>query len=350
MTLQPVFILSQPRAGSTLVQRVLGTFDGVSTLSEPWFLAPLLSILRKRGIQADYPHVLAYLALEDFAAALPGGMDQVREELSATALRLYEAASPPGTRIFVDKTPAYHVIASVLQEVFPDGRFVYLWRNPLSVAASVLETWGGAGFAPHRVRSDLFLAIDNLVAAYDPTDERTIGVRYEDLVTGDDVKWRDLAAHLDLAWEPEALLSFSGLSLNGRMGDPTGVTRYRQLSDEPLAKWRRTFANPVRKEWARRYLGWIGAERLAVMGYDLDMLLGELAAAPSDGGGAFRDAATLARSMVTEPIRSRFLQDAGGGNMWSTLLRGRSAQESVDRHRKRTEGAFAVTAERDPRG
>ena len=48
------------------------------------------------------------------------------------------------------------------------------------------------------------------------------------------------------------------------------------LSEEPLAKWKATISNPLRKRWCRRYLDWLGRERLAAMGYDLDGLQREL--------------------------------------------------------------------------
>jgi hypothetical protein len=47
-----------------------------------------------------------------------------------------------------------------------------------------------------------------------------------------------------------------------------------------LDAWRATMANPLRRRWCRRYLAWIGAERLATMGYDCAALETELAAAP----------------------------------------------------------------------
>ena len=74
----------------------------------------------------------------------------------------------------------------------------------------------------------------------------------------------------------DLLTSFSDVRLEGSMGDPTGVHRYDTISEEPLEKWRSTLANPYRKRWCREYLRWIGGERLAVMGYELDELLAEL--------------------------------------------------------------------------
>ena len=38
--------------------------------------------------------------------------------------------------------------------------------------------------------------------------------------------------------------------------------------------------NPLRRAWCRRYLRWIGRERLALMGYSLDDLVAEVEALP----------------------------------------------------------------------
>jgi hypothetical protein len=330
MKIEPVFLLSQPRAGSTLVQRVLGAYDEVATVNEPWILLPLLSPLRESGIHAHYPQYLAHTAILDFAQSLPRGMDTLREELAETALRLYAAAAPGGTRYFLDKTPAYHVIAELLLDVFPDARFIYLWRNPLSILASLIDTWSKDHFVPHIFRVDLFNAVENLVGAYERGQGRVLGVRYEDLVgSGSAEEWHRLTDYVDLEWDPTALTRFSERRLAGRMGDPTGVERYQSLSDEPLEKWRAVLNNPVRRAWARRYLEWIGEDRLAVMGYDLAALEHDLDAAPSSRRGSLSDIRALAPSLVTEPLRQRAFKDADGRNAWQLLYRGSSLTAAV---------------------
>jgi hypothetical protein len=342
VTVRPIFLLSQPRAGSTLVQRVLGSYDEVSTVSEPWILLPLLSALRDGGIRSQYPHWLAHVAIRDFADGLPGGMGQVREELREAALRLYGAAAAPGARYFLDKTPSYHVIAPLLQEVFPDAKFIYLWRNPLAVLASILETWGEGRFVPHRFRVDLFSAVETLTSSYESGGD-VLGVRYEDLLGSDDGEWRRITDHLGLVWDPSTLVRFSRERLAGRMGDPTGVERYSAVSAEPLEKWRSTLANPVRKHWARRYLRWIGERRLAVMGYDLGELQRMLDSVPSRSAGAIADITALAPSLVTEPVRSRILGDADGSNVWRMLYGGAGAQPAP-RDRRRIPEPVAQSA------
>jgi hypothetical protein len=52
------------------------------------------------------------------------------------------------------------------------------------------------------------------------------------------------------------------------------------LSTAPIAKWKVPLSNPIRKIWSRRYLEFIGQERLAVMGYELESLLADLKSVP----------------------------------------------------------------------
>jgi hypothetical protein len=125
-------------------------------------------------------------------------------------------------------------------------------------------------------------------------------VRYEDLLTGGVTHWRRISDYLGLEFRPEVLSKFSSVRLEGRLGDPTGTRRYDSLSTEPLTKWRGLLNTPVRKVWFARLLRWIGAESLAVMGYELDELLAQLRAVPTDWRAAPADAASVLLSLVEE--------------------------------------------------
>src|ERR1700761_6697226 len=50
-----------------------------------------------------------------------------------------------------------------------EGRFVFLWRNPLSTVASMIETW--PPWRPTMFRDELFVGLPRLIDAY----ERPIG-------------------------------------------------------------------------------------------------------------------------------------------------------------------------------
>ena len=204
---------------------------------------------------------------------------------------------------------------------FPEGKFVFLWRNPLSVMASIMETFNEGRWYPTVGRGDLFLGLPRLTAAYRNNRDRAHAVRFEDLLDGDERPWRELMGYLEIEFEPQALRHFSQVRLSGRMGDPTGVRRYATLDSATKQKWRQTLANPLRKEWCRRYLEFLGPERLRVMGYELGELARELEALPATARSLLPDAGALLLDLAKEPVRVRIRgRGIGGPNVIRELL------------------------------
>jgi hypothetical protein len=303
MGIQPIFLFSISRSGSTLVQRIIGAHQGVATASEPWLLLPHAYTLRQQGVDAEYVHPLLVTAIEDFCDGLPGGKDDYLDEMRGFALRLYEKAAGDGDSHFLDKTPPYCLVADEIMRLFPEGKFVFLWRNPLSVVASMIETWGP--WHPTFMSSDLFIGLPRLIATYEANRDRVHAARFEDLSGGDEGLWTQLMDYLGIEFEPAALASFAKVKLGGRMGDPTGRKRYSALSAEPEQKWKGTLANPLRREWCRRYLRFLGSDRLATMGYDLDQIVADLNAQPLSLDSLGPDLWAAAKDVAKEPLRVR---------------------------------------------
>lgn len=303
MGIRPIFLLSISRTGSTLIQRIIAAHEGIATASEPWLLLPHAYTLRRQGIDAEYVHPLLVEAIEDFGGRLPRGEDDYLEEMRAFALRLYEKAAGAEDAYFLDKTPPYSLVAEEIMRLFPEAKFVFLWRNPLSVLASMVRTWGP--WHPTFMSADLFTGLPRLIAAFDANRGRAHAARFEDLVGGEEEHWRALMGYLELEFDPRSLSRFAEVELNGRMGDPTGRKQYSALSSEPEGKWRQTLANPLRREWARRYLRFLGAERLALMGYDQERMLNELDSLPTSFESVLPDAMRTLLDVAKEPIRVR---------------------------------------------
>jgi hypothetical protein len=308
----PLFLLSLPRSGSTLAQRILAAHGGIATTSEPWILLPYLYTLRDNGIYAEYNHRSMILAIEDFYEMLPGGREDYIAEIREFALRLYDRASPEGTRYFLDKTPRYHLVSDEIVATFPEGKHLILWRNPLAVVASVMETWGDAKWNLYRFKVDLFDGIENLVSTYERHRNRIHAMRYEEIVTKPEEAWGEVFRYLEMPFDRSALELFGAVRLGGRKGDPSGVKRYGRVSSEPLEGWKRTLDNPVRKNWCRRYLHWIGRDRLAIMGYDLDDLVADLDSLPTSyrrvGSDVGRGCWGLVRDLLEPKILRQKLQ------------------------------------------
>jgi hypothetical protein len=351
----PVFVLSAPRSGSTLVQRVLSVHPDVATASEPWLLLPLLSVLRPQLPPGGRWHAQVSAALHDFAQTLPHGAGDYRIAMREAALRLYREAAGPGPRFFLDKTPPYTLIAEELLATFPDARVLILWRNPLAVVASLVETFCGGRWRPDDYAVSLFTGLDQLTRVARRHPDRVVAARFEQLVGGDPHAWRMTTNALGIPFDEHALARFTAVHLSGRLGDPTGVHAYAALSQAPLEKWHATLNTPVRRAWCRRYLRWIGTERLATMGYALDDLLDQLDAPPPAGvpgtptqppahpGPAHippravtplatttRDALDLARSLARDVVKAQLLPAPSPPSAWRHLLASPPQQQRLD--------------------
>ena len=307
----PIFILSLPRTGSTLLQRILGSHEAIATASEPWLMLPILYSLRYTGIAAEYQHQVAARGIRGFAESyLPRGITSYRDAVRDFALRLYAEAAD-GRPYFLDKTPRYHFIADDLIELFPTARFIFLWRHPLAVAGSMMEAWTGGKWNLDSFSRDLFYGVPALIDSYRAHADSVASVRYEDLVAHPADSVGNLLNYLQLPADPSVLTRFTEMETrNPEFWDPVGTRRYRTISADPMDKWRSTMANPIRKNWCRRYVRWLGPDRLDAMGYDIDQVLDEL-----------RSIKSTTRFMTTDVPRIA----VGAGERW---LRGQVLEQS----------------------
>jgi Sulfotransferase family len=240
-------------------------------------LLPLLYSLREHGVHAEYDHSVMARGARGFAEAyLPLGVESYENAIHDFALTLYGAAAP-GKTYFLDKTPRYHLIADELLRIFPKGRFVFLWRHPLAVAASLIETFAHGNWNLDRYSADLFRGLPQLVSAFRQNRDRVAAVRYEDLVADPVAEVARLLGYLDLRADDSIVTRFRDLEMrNPEFWDPTGTAQYDHVSAASVERWQQIMTNPLRKAWCRWYLRWLGEERLGVMGYRLDELLAEV--------------------------------------------------------------------------
>ena len=290
MSVRPLFVLSAPPERIDAAPADACDAPQVATSSEPWILLPQLYALRPYDAQAEYGHRTAARALHDFCDVLPGGRAAYLEEVRRTVLALYEQAAG-GATWFVDKTPRYHLVVDEIMELFPDARFVFLWRHPLAVAASVIESFGRGHWNLDRYGVDLYGGVDRLVAAQARNDPRARSIRYEDLVADPEATTASIFEFLGLPPAGDAATRFTEVDLAGRMGDRTGRKRYDTVTEESVSRWRETMRNPLRKRWCAGYLRFVGPDRLTAMGYDPAEIERELSSIRTGGALLASDAA-----------------------------------------------------------
>ena len=289
----PIFIFSLPRSGSTLTQWIIGSHDEVMTVSETFLALPFVYSTRDSGIVAEYNHSALHRGVTDVIQAMPGGRKEYLKEMAHTLERIYTRLTPEGKRYFLDKTPRYGLIVRELIEMFPDGRFVFLWRNPLAIISSMMGRNGK--WRLHRFEVDLFRVFENLVDASRACGDRACMIRFEDLIDDPQVHFARVFDYIGLTFDPSVLDTYSNAALPGRMGRKMGSAVKPNLDKTPLEKWKRVLNNPIRNKWCRQYLDWIGTDRLGHMGYDLDSLQAELRAVPLSAKLMISDAIRMMR-------------------------------------------------------
>ena len=269
-----IFLISQPRAGSTMLQRILGSHPAIYTLSEPWVLLHPIYALRKKGIWTEYNSHVAWDARKDFLHSLPGGDEDYYEGMRRMYGYLYEQIlADSGRDYFLDKTPRYYHIIPQIQRIFPQARFIILLRNPLSVLCSILRTWiQGSWFILHRFRDDLLRAPRLLLAGGRILNESCTVVKYEDLVKSPEEQVRRLCIDLGLDFVPDMIEYGKFGKPAWRLGDKIGVHNHNEPEPTSAERWIQDIENPQVWRLAKEYLQALGRSTVYGMGYNYDDL------------------------------------------------------------------------------
>lgn len=140
---RPLFIISPPRSGSTLLFETLAGAPGVYTIGDESHalieaggglnLNPVgRGYDSNRLIEADASDEVAFRLRERFREALRDRHGHRGDGLAAVRM--------------LEKTPKNALRIPFLHKVFPEARFVYLHREPRQVLASMIEGWHSGRF------------------------------------------------------------------------------------------------------------------------------------------------------------------------------------------------------------
>jgi len=264
----PIFIFSLPRSGSTLLQRVLMSHSQIASVAEPWVMLPFSYAYKSNGVLTEYSHNVSFSAIEDFVDNLPNKENDYYEALGDFASTLYGKQCKNNERYFLDKTPRYYLIIPEILKAFPDAKFIFLFRNPIHVMSSMMQTWSNGTFRKmYSHERDLNLGPKALSEGYELLDDKALAIQYEQFISNPAMYVEKICLYLDIEFDVQMLESFSDQDTKGRMGDPTGVLDYKSVSTEPLDKWKLTFATKYRKKIALNYLKNIEDSVFLTQGY-----------------------------------------------------------------------------------
>jgi O-antigen biosynthesis protein len=251
------FLVSPPRAGSTLLAHLLGNHAHVHAPPEPWIMLALHQIGQ---IKTDHPFGDWHLhtALEPIFAT------QRNDLVSAFAKHYYDQNLPKGKTIFVDKTPRYYWILDWLFDLFPNARFLLLTRHPLDIVASHKSTWGTEIDPESLMTSKNTSILDFLLASkkiesfanFHAGSPRILTVRYEDLVEEPTAQMRMIFSTFDLSSRAirstQKELSYDKLSPNG-FGDKK-ILDTDSVHTKSVGNWQNVLS-PSEIEFYRAWFG-----------------------------------------------------------------------------------------------
>jgi hypothetical protein len=137
---RPVFIVSSPRSGSSLLFETLSGAKDVFTIGgESHGLIEAIPELTPAAHGWDSNRLTAADAAPATAALLRGRF--------AAAVRDREGAAPTADAVrLLEKTPKNALRIPFLASVFPDAQFIYLYRDPRPTLASMMEAWASGKF------------------------------------------------------------------------------------------------------------------------------------------------------------------------------------------------------------
>ena len=272
-----IFLISQPRAGSTMLQKILGSHPEIYTVSEPWLLLHPFYALRDRGYQTEYNAKSAKTAFNSFLDLFPEKEQVYLETIADVYGKLYEKAlAQTDKKYFLDKTPRYYNIIPELASTFPDASFIILLRNPLAVLCSIISTW----IIPHyrqwyhllNYKRDLLNAPELLLKGVDllQNKNRFAVISYEKLLQNPELEINFLCKKLELDFDPQILEANQTNSDQWKFGDKKDPYKTSKPHSKNLESWQTNLNNPQTWRLVSDYLDFLGAATMEKMGYSYE--------------------------------------------------------------------------------
>jgi glycosyltransferase involved in cell wall biosynthesis len=200
-----IFLISMPRSGSTLLQRILEQSDQVNTLGEPWLMLPLLSGYSEELVDTKYGQHLNVMAKNDFLENT-NNLNIIKDAQQVYADSVYSSIlRESDKRYFLDKTPRYIHVAEQLKEIYPNAKFIVLLRNPAAIISSYAHTWFDGSF--EKLAEDKYCKYDfekgfESLSSFSNSGFKNMHVlRYEELVSKPDKTLPALFKYLKMPFQ-----------------------------------------------------------------------------------------------------------------------------------------------------
>ncbi len=177
--------------------------------------------------------------------------------------------APQGKTFFLDKTPAYGLIAPFIAKLYPKAKFVVLTRHPMAITHSVANSFFGGDYQAadetNPIAREYVPALANFMRN---AEVPYVHVRYEDLVQNPVAEMTRILDHIGLGFEPDVVTYGNKEHISKSYGDPMNVERHNQPVTTSLETWASDLmARPEALHVAHRIANELDAKDLELWGY-----------------------------------------------------------------------------------
>ncbi len=279
MSVQMLFVISSPRSGSTMLERILESHSMIKGGPEPHLLTPLAHLGIWANVQkAPYDHVLAAESQKLFIQELPEKEQEYWRACRAYCDTLYGRYLEGGSEsICLDKTPAYGLILPFMMKVFPDAKYVVLTRHPLATFSSFANSFFDGDYQVAQNYNPILNRYIPAIANFLRQDEVPyIHVRYENLVKDPESWMGRIYEYIGIPFERETIdygEKQTDATPRKGLGDPIGVQQHTRPSTGSIKKWVEDLAaDPAKLELMQNVIAQIDPADLETCGYPIDTI------------------------------------------------------------------------------
>ncbi len=278
----PLYLLSLPRSGSTILQKMLLEVEQVDTIGEPHVALPLVGMSQTTRASSWFGYYVYNRFVRSYRdgeeGGEPGDLTELYQKPTENYLNaFYDNLASEGAEYFLDKSPRYCVVADRLVELMPRAKYIFLWRNPLSIIGSLMNSFDGGTFSYGINTVDLKEGFTQLCMASRKLGDKALNVSYEDLVTSPDEVAQGITQFLGIEAIEDVANSLGSTQLRGYFGDPNAYKEQdRKIHKGSKESYLKSINTSFRKKLAMEALSYISDEDLKYMGYERQSLEEEL--------------------------------------------------------------------------
>lgn len=193
----PIFIVGEPRTGTTLLERMLGAHSRVNSAGE----LRHLGFAARRASGYSERHQFSPALLEAVAGA--DMFDLGVAYFESTASLRGDAAH------LVDKLPVNYLYIPVILAALPKAKILHVVRDPMDSCFAIYKQLFGDAYLYSYDQQELarhYVRYTRLMAAWrEEFPGQFLDVAYEDLVTDTEETLRTVCEYIGLSWQPGCL-------------------------------------------------------------------------------------------------------------------------------------------------